>query len=94
MINFNNGLWFFLVGLIIFLILRELVTWYFKLNKIIELLEEIKENTKSNEKVNPEKKEKIFRNLKDQPVDKNGNLITENIFSEEYDSEEDIKFKK
>ena len=29
-----------------FFVLREVMTWYWKLNKIVSLLEEIKENTK------------------------------------------------
>ncbi|MEX0931853.1 MAG: hypothetical protein WDZ88_03840 [Candidatus Paceibacterota bacterium] len=41
------------IGVIFFLIFRELVTWYWKLNRIIELLEEIKENTRPKEKNPP-----------------------------------------
>ena len=29
-----------------FFVLREVMTWYWKLNRIVSLLEEIKENTK------------------------------------------------
>jgi ABC-type uncharacterized transport system permease subunit len=40
----------FLIGIFviasIFLIFREITTWYWKINEIIELLEEIRKNTK------------------------------------------------
>ena len=37
------------VALIIFLIFREVVTWYWKINKIVSLLEKIEENTRAPE---------------------------------------------
>lgn len=37
------GFFFFLA---VFLIFREVVTWYFKLSRIVELLEKIEENTR------------------------------------------------
>ena len=33
------------IFLLIFLVCREIVTWYWKINKIVDLLEDIKENT-------------------------------------------------
>jgi len=33
-------------GIVIFFVLREVFMWYWKINKIVALLEEIKENTK------------------------------------------------
>jgi hypothetical protein len=35
------------VALIIFLVCRELVCWYFKINKTVELLEEIRDSLKN-----------------------------------------------
>jgi len=35
------------VALIIFLVFRELVCWYFKINKTVELLEEIRDSLKN-----------------------------------------------
>lgn len=41
--------WAVLFGLgvliLIFILLRELVCWYWKINRVVELLEDIKENT-------------------------------------------------
>jgi len=51
-IFFNSGFgWTFFPTvlafvLFIFLILREVLTWYWKINKIIVLLEQIEENTR------------------------------------------------
>ena len=42
-----NILVYIALSLIGFLIIRELVTWYFKLNEIVSLLREIRDNTKS-----------------------------------------------
>jgi hypothetical protein len=35
------------IALIIFLFCRELVCWYFKINKTVELLEEIRDSLKN-----------------------------------------------
>jgi hypothetical protein len=35
------------IALIIFLVCRELVCWYFKINKTVELLEEIRDSLKN-----------------------------------------------
>jgi len=35
-----------IIIIVLFVVLRELVTWYWKLNKIVELLEQIEENTR------------------------------------------------
>jgi predicted CDP-diglyceride synthetase/phosphatidate cytidylyltransferase len=40
--NFGTIVFF---GIVAFLILREFMAWYWKTNKIIELLEDIKKNT-------------------------------------------------
>lgn len=37
----------FVFTIIIFIIFREVLTWYWKLNKISDLLEKIEENTRS-----------------------------------------------
>lgn len=49
----NNGtfVWFFIAFLLIFFLFREIFTWYFKLNRIVELLEQIEENTRLNNSV-------------------------------------------
>ena len=49
-----NFLAFIFVLLVIFFISRELVCWYWKLNKIINLLEQIIENTKKEKEENKE----------------------------------------
>ena len=41
-----NILVYIALSLIGFLIIRELVTWYFKLNEIVSLLREIRDNTR------------------------------------------------
>ena len=42
----SNVLISIVVLLIVFLIFRELVCWYWKINRIVELLESIERNTK------------------------------------------------
>jgi len=37
------------ITLILFLLFREIVTWYWKLNEIVNLLKEIRENTRKEE---------------------------------------------
>lgn len=37
--------WLLAIGLFLFIV-REILTWYWKINKIVSLLEDIKENTK------------------------------------------------
>ncbi len=44
-ITTGNFLFIFLLGLGLFLLIRGIVIWYFKINKIIQLLEDIKDNT-------------------------------------------------
>jgi len=46
-----NGIGFVILAIFIFFVLRELFTWYWKLNKIVKLLEDIEENTRPKEKV-------------------------------------------
>ena len=36
--------WFFVL-ILIFLLIREIFTWYWKINRIVELLEQIERNT-------------------------------------------------
>lgn len=46
---FNNGgtILLFIAGcLIFFLFIREILTWYWKIDKMIEILEQIEENTR------------------------------------------------
>jgi len=45
-INQSNILIILIVIFVIFLIIRELLTWYWKINKIVRLLEQIEENTR------------------------------------------------
>ena len=46
--NLNNSITIAIVSLIIFfLLIREIVTWYWKINHIVNLLEKIEENTSS-----------------------------------------------
>ncbi len=50
----DNLFYILFVGFVItilFLIGREIVTWYFKLNRVVELLEKIEENTRHNSTV-------------------------------------------
>ncbi|MDR3546765.1 MAG: hypothetical protein P4M11_00570 [Candidatus Pacebacteria bacterium] len=35
-----------LLGLVLFFIIKEILTWFWKINKIVSLLEEIEENTR------------------------------------------------
>ncbi len=46
-----NGVGFLIFVIFIFFVLRELFTWYWKLNKIVRLLEDIEENTRPKEAV-------------------------------------------
>ena len=42
-----KGLFLFIaIGAVVFIILREFMAWYWKTNQIIDLLEDIKKNTK------------------------------------------------
>ena len=43
-------------GIFIFFILREVITWYWKINKAIDLLEKIEKNTRKEEVVKIEPK--------------------------------------
>jgi hypothetical protein len=54
------------LAIIVFIICREILTWYFKINKIVNLLERIEKNTRI-----PEKKEETPSTnpvSKDQPT--------------------------
>ncbi|MBP7741105.1 MAG: hypothetical protein KA104_00240 [Candidatus Pacebacteria bacterium] len=42
------GLEMLLVGIILFFLLREVFTWYWKINRIVVLLEKIEQNTRPN----------------------------------------------
>jgi hypothetical protein len=42
----TNILLFILVGIVLFIIGREVFCWYFKINKVVALLERIEENTR------------------------------------------------
>lgn len=44
---------------IVFLIIRELVLWYWKISKIVSLLEKIEKNTRKEDKTTEKKEEKI-----------------------------------
>jgi len=45
-IGFVDVLLFLLVVGVFFLVIREFVVWYFKINKIIALLDKIEQNTR------------------------------------------------
>lgn len=53
---------FVLVGIVLFVIGREIICWYFKVNKVIALLERIEENTRP-------------KGLVREPLEKSDNLI-------------------
>lgn len=42
----GGGMLFAIIGILIFLLLREFWCWYFKINRIVSLLEDIEENTR------------------------------------------------
>lgn len=43
----SSGLLFWLIAIIVvFFLIREILTWYWKINKIVSLLEDIEENTR------------------------------------------------
>ena len=46
-----NILFFLAIGLVLFIIGRELIAWYFKINKIVSLLGDIEENTRPKDKI-------------------------------------------
>ena len=50
---------FAFISLVLFLVLREIVTWYWKINKAIGLLEKIEENTREYSVDNEVKKEEV-----------------------------------
>lgn len=64
-----------LVVILFFLIGREFFSWYFKVNQIVGLLEDIKENTSHDVSGVVKNKVRIFRDFNDNPVDKDGNLV-------------------
>lgn len=43
--------WWTFVALVIFTLIRELITWYWKINRTIELLEKIEMNTRKENSV-------------------------------------------
>ena len=45
----NNTIIVIGVAILIFVIFREVVTWYWKINKMVSLLEQIEENTRVKE---------------------------------------------
>lgn len=45
-IHWSDVLLFLFWGFIFFMVIRELVTWYWKINKITDLLEKIEKNTR------------------------------------------------
>jgi len=51
-----------IVGVLAFIIGREVIAWYFKINKIVALLERIEENTRP-------------KGLVREPLEKSENLI-------------------
>jgi|GEM_PF-3852750 len=44
-ISFADFVVYFLFAIVVFLIIREALTWYWKINRIVSLLEKIEENT-------------------------------------------------
>jgi len=48
----NNVLWILVISVVVFLICREITCWYWKINKVILLLETIAENTSNEAKEN------------------------------------------
>jgi hypothetical protein len=50
----ENNLLALLLCILFFLLIRELVTWYWKINRIVNLLERIEKNTRK-EQGDPEK---------------------------------------
>lgn len=64
-----------LLGLLALFILREVLAWYWKINKVIQLLEKIEENTRPGSKPKEVQKPKkagpsLFVNYQDQNVKK------------------------
>lgn len=45
-IPWSDALLYLFWGLIFFMVIRELVTWYWKINKITDLLDKIEKNTR------------------------------------------------
>ena len=48
----NNVLWILVISVVVFLICREITCWYWKINKVILLLETIAKNTSNEAKEN------------------------------------------
>lgn len=42
----QNILTWLVVTVVVFLVIREILTWYWKINRIVDLLEKIEENTR------------------------------------------------
>lgn len=63
-ISFPNIFIAILLVIVFFFIIREIVTWYFKMNRVIELLEVIEENTRPKDKV-----------VKDEVIGENESLV-------------------
>lgn len=53
----SNFVIFIPIAIVIFVALREVLTWYWKLNKISNLLEKIEENTRPKNSVTTRKEE-------------------------------------
>lgn len=62
--NFDYSSFFLILffGIVLFIVIRELVVWYFKINRIVDLLEDIEENTRPVDVVR-------------EPYDKSGGLM-------------------
>lgn len=62
---FSKGfLLFIIISFLIFILIREFFTWYWKINRIISLLEDIEENTNTRREIikNIEEKNKKSKN--------------------------------
>lgn len=65
MFNFWPGfITFVVISLVLFLLGREIVCWYFKINKIVELLETLVKNTQPKES----KTETVQNNILDHKI--------------------------
>ncbi len=52
------------IGIIVFMALREFMTWYWKQNRIVELLDKIEQNTRTQKSLDPNIQGQESRNEK------------------------------
>ncbi len=68
---FSKGfLLFIIISFLIFILIREFLTWYWKINRIISLLEDIEENTNTRREIIKNIEEENKKSKKENKINK------------------------